>query len=561
MSSDSSPHSLAHLKAITESTHDAIISVDAGGTILSWNPAAERIFQFTEKEAVGRSITIIIPSNFKKAHEEGLARVARGGPRHVIGKTVELTGVRKDGIKVPIELSLSTWEIADERFFGGIIRDVSERKKADATVLASEQKFRSIAESANDAIISADRQGRIVSWNKAAEKIFGYTRDEVWQRSLTLIIPERFRQLHEQGIKRVAQGGTPHVIGKTVELAGLHKDGQEIPIELSLSTWESAGEKYFCGIIRDISERKKAHDELHRHKEQLADKARKLRKANTEVRRSNEQLKALSNKLAKYLSRQVYNSIFQGKKDVRIESYRKKLTVFFSDIEGFTELSDRLESEALTQILNRYLNEMTTIALEFGGTIDKYIGDAIMIFFGDPDTMGEKQDALACVNMALKMRQRLAVLQREWENAGTVKPLLVRMGINTGYCTVGNFGSEERLDYTIVGSQVNLASRLESMAGPGEIWISHSTYSLVKGEVACDPKGEIKVKGLAYPVQAFQVRGPIPDLMPDEERLKATVAGFRLSIDFQKLSYTDKVLAKEVLEKAIAKLAKDSVNK
>jgi len=164
-------------------------------------------------------------------------------------------------------------------------------------------------------------------------------------------------------------------------LAGLHKDGREIPIELSLSTWEAEGRKLFCGIIRDITERKKAENELQRHKEQLLEKARKLRKANSDVRRKNEELKALSNKLAKYLSRQVYNSIFQGKKDVKIESYRKKLTVFFSDIEGFTELSDRLESEVLTSMLNKYLNEMTAIAVEYGGTIDKYIGDAIMIFF------------------------------------------------------------------------------------------------------------------------------------------------------------------------------------
>jgi class 3 adenylate cyclase len=134
------------------------------------------------------------------------------------------------------------------------------------------------------------------------------------------------------------------------------------------------------------------------------------------------------------------------------------------------------------------------------------------------------------------------------------KPLRVRMGINTGFCTVGNFGSEERLDYTIVGSQVNLASRLESLASPGDILISHSTYSLVSDEIACEKKDEIKVKGFAYPVQAYRVRGAMPDLSPEDESLKATLAGFRLAIDFDKLSYADKVRAKELLEKAIAKL-------
>lgn len=128
------------------------------------------------------------------------------------------------------------------------------------------------------------------------------------------------------------------------------------------------------------------------------------------------------------------------------------------------------------------------------------------------------------------------------------------MGINTGFCTVDNFGSEERLDYTIVGSQVNLASRLESMADVGEILISQSTYALVKGEVDCERRGQTRLKGLAYPVQTYRVRELTPELRTEKARLKAALAGFRISIDFQKLSYVDKVAAKELLEKAIVKL-------
>jgi len=103
---------------------------------------------------------------------------------------------------------------------------------------------------------------------------------------------------------------------------------------------------------------------------------------------------------------------------------------------------------------------MSKIALDHGGTIDKYIGDAIMIFFGDPETLGEKEDAIACVRMAIDMRKKLAAMRREWDVLGVTTPLHVRMGVNTGFCTVGNFGSEERLDYTVVGGAVNLASRL-----------------------------------------------------------------------------------------------------
>src|SRR3954454_816180 len=157
-------------------------------------------------------------------------------------------------------------------------------------------------------------------------------------------------------------------------------------------------------------------------------------------------LEALSGKLAKYLAPQVYDSIFAGRQDVAIASKRKKLTVCFSDIAGFTETTDKMESEDLTQLLNHYLTEMSKIALQYGATIDKYVGDAIMMFFGDPESRGVKEDALACVTMALAMQRRIGELESLWRDAGIETPLRCRIGIHTGYCTVGNFGSEDRMD-------------------------------------------------------------------------------------------------------------------
>src|SRR5262245_18260573 len=107
---------------------------------------------------------------------------------------------------------------------------------------------------------------------------------------------------------------------------------------------------------------------------------------------------------------------------------------------------------------------MSRIALEHGATIDKYVGDAIMAFFGDPETKGIKEDAAACVKMAIAMQRRMRELQWEWRDSGLEKPFQLRIGINTGYCTVGNFGSDDRMDYTIISSEVNLAARLQSHA-------------------------------------------------------------------------------------------------
>ena len=190
---------------------------------------------------------------------------------------------------------------------------------------------------------------------------------------------------------------------------------------------------------------------------------------NRELETANEFLATLSMKISRYLSPQIYKSIFSGQKDVTIHTERKKLTIFFSDIKDFTATTERLQPEQITSLLNEYFTEMSNIALKHGGTIDKFVGDAILIFFGDPESKGEAEDAKACLRMAADMQHRLAELNVKWRNEGVENPFRVRMGINTGYCNVGNFGSADRMDYTIIGAEANLAARLQSIAEPGHI--------------------------------------------------------------------------------------------
>ena len=230
-------------------------------------------------------------------------------------------------------------------------------------------------------------------------------------------------------------------------------------------------------------------------------------------------------KLSKYFSPQVYRSIFSGELDVAINTSRKNLTIFFSDIKGFTTLTEKLEPEILTELITNYLTEMTNIAIEYGGTVDKYIGDAIMIFFGDPISNGVKKDAIACVSMALKMKQRLKTLRKNWELAGLSESLDVRMGINSDVCTVGNFGSVDRLDYTVLGNGVNLASRLESSASSNEILISENTYNLIKKEIKCKFFDEIRAKGRAHSLKTFQVISMKSD-QKVQSQIRASEEGF-----------------------------------
>ena len=240
--------------------------------------------------------------------------------------------------------------------------------------------------------------------------------------------------------------------------------------------------------------------------DQLAAQKKIADEAKVEVEKKSKEVEAISTKLSKYLSPQIHEQIFSGKQDAEVKSNRKKLTMFFSDIVGFTSISDELESEEITNLLNFYLNEMSNIALEYGGTIDKYIGDGLMIFFGDPDTLGVEEDAKKCVEMAISMQKKMNELTGYWgKTFGLKKELQVRIGINTGFCTVGNFGSNDRLDYTAVGSAVNLASRLESAATPGAIMVSEETYLLVKQYFSFKDPKEIEIKGLLRKVKLYEL--------------------------------------------------------
>jgi len=262
-------------------------------------------------------------------------------------------------------------------------------------------------------------------------------------------------------------------------------------------------------------------------------------------------LEQLSNQLAKYLSPQVYDSIFSGKQQVKVASSRKKLTVFFSDIAGFTETADRLESEELSQLLNQYLTEMSRIALDYGATIDKYVGDAILAFFGDPETRGVKEDAVACVRMAIAMRHRMGDLGDSWRRSGMERPLQVRTGIHTGYCTVGNFGSEDRMDYTIIGGTVNTASRLESATLPGDILISYETFALIRDQIHCEEQGEVEVKGIAYPVATYRVVDTYENLGRGRRHFQEHHPNIKLDIDLDAMTSTDRDQASAVLRRAL----------
>lgn len=231
----------------------------------------------------------------------------------------------------------------------------------------------------------------------------------------------------------------------------------------------------------------------------------RLQKQSDEILRTSEQLTRANDLITRYVAAQVSERILAGNTDDIDKHCRKKLTVFFSDIKGFTTISERLEPEDLSYILNDYLSEMTRIVEHYNGTIDKFVGDAIMVFFGAPESTTDRDHALRAVRMSIDMQNKMEELRERWKKQAIAEVFEIRIGINTGQASIGNFGSEGRMDYTAIGRNVNLAARLESNCAPGKILISRTTKTLIEDEISCKPMGEIMVKGVRDPVETFEV--------------------------------------------------------
>jgi PAS domain S-box-containing protein len=410
--------------------------------------------------------------------------------------------------------------------------DITPLRRAEQARLRSERRLAEAIESISEGFVCYDGEDQLVICNSCYRNLLypGLDIDLSAGTTFESII----RRAAERGYVKDAQGRIEEWIAERLQQ---HRNPGEPQVQQrGNGRWVMVSERRTedggtVSVYSDITELKQREQDLTEKSNALA---------------------ALSSKLAKYLAPQVYDSIFTGQQDVKIVSKRKKLTVCFSDLVGFTEITDKMESEDLTQLLNHYLTEMSKIALQYGATIDKYVGDAIVMFFGDPATLGVKEDALACVQMALAMQKRVGELAHEWRNIGITTPLQCRIGIHTGYCTVGNFGSDDRMDYTMVGGTVNLASRLEHEAPPGGALISFETYALVKDNVRCEERGHVRVKGIAEPVAAYAVIGLNQD--PDQ----AGTTHLRLELEVDRMSDDERKAAADKLRRALGMLEKDS---
>lgn len=359
--------------------------------------------------------------------------------------------------------------------------------------------------------------------------------------SVLFVTMIQFNALLQGGVKKWA-GDNLALLGGVLFSFLLHSPNWTFTDNLEISAASLIGiTTYFCAYA------------LYTH-----GRMRKLTMRNEQLKNEQHLHKLRAYKLSRYLPPAVWEAINTGR-DRALATERKRLTIFFSDIKDFSQMSEELEAETLTELLNSFLTEMTKIASQYGGTINKFMGDAVMIVFGDnTNSKGIQEDAIRCVAMSIAMRKRMKVLQHEWFKKGIRKPMLIRMGINTGYCTVGTFGTSEHLDYTVLGTHVNLASRLETAAEPGEILMSYETWSLVKDVIMCRDKGDVTVKGFSHPIKVYQVVDMRKDLGKNQSYFEQNTNGFSMHLDLEQIKNYDKERVIKALVEAAERL-KDKV--
>ena len=465
-----------YYETLVEASPTAIVTCDPSFRVVSWNPAAERLFGWTREEAVGLHIDELV-SGHPAIHDEAVAlnEKVMTGPTELVTRRT-----RKDGILVDVAIRSVPITI-DGELVGAfaLYEDVGE-------LVRQRRFFESLVETSPTAIIMVDREYRVTLWNPAAERLFGYSRDEAVGANIDDLVAND-PEIHVEATawsEEAWAGRSFRRIGRRTR-----KDGSLVDVEILAIREELEDEPSgFYILYHDVTELEQTRRKLEaRVDEQMAELVR-------------------TGELARFLPRQVVEGLLEGQLRTEEEAFeRRRITVLFADMVGFTDLAESLEPEELAVVLNGYLREMSAAVIAFGGSVDNLIGDGVLAVFGAPKKMPEADQAWAAVRSAIEMRERCHRLAASLREQGIPADLEIRVGVNTAHCTVGVFGSEVMRAYMAVGFAVNVAARLQTAADPGSILCGFRTYALVKDRVQAEERGALTVKGARRPVEAWEI--------------------------------------------------------
>jgi PAS domain S-box-containing protein len=464
-----------YFETLIEVSPTAIVTTDPDLVVTSWNPAAESLFGYAVNEAVGRPVNDLVARN------EAVLDEARSLDKQVVvGPISRLTRrTRKDGSLVDVAVRGAPITL-DGRLVGAyaLYEDVSE-------LVRQRRFFESLVEVSPTAIVMVDRDTRVTRWNPAAEELFGHTASEAIGRYIDDLVADH-PEVREEALAYSAEAWDVEVFHRFARRA--RKDGTLVDVEIKAARvlLEDEAIGYYI-LYHDISELAQARRQLERRvDEQMAELVR-------------------TGELAHFLPRQVAQALLAGRLAPDEGFERRRITVLFADMVGFTDLAESLEPEELAEVVNGYLRQMSAAILAHGGTVANFMGDGVMALFGAPEPMAEAEQAWSAVQTAVEMRDACRKLGADLRGRGIPADVDIRVGVNTGHCTIGVFGSEVMRSYNAVGFAVNVAARLEAAADPGSILCGFRTFALIQERIDARQREPLWVKGSRRPVEAWEL--------------------------------------------------------
>jgi two-component system sensor kinase FixL len=250
------------LTAIVASSADGIVVIDAQGHIETFNPAAERLFGYSQSDVVGRNVSMLMPPPYRDEHDGYLAKYAETGEAKIIGLGRDVQGLRRDGTVFPLHLSVGQMLIDGERKFVGTLHDLTGRVALEEQLRASEERWRSVVESAVDGIVIIDAHGRIEAFNPAAERLFGHQESDLLGRNVNVLMPAPDHDQHDGYLARYLKEGDARIIGIGRDVTGRRADGSTFPLHLSVGEMVVGGDHKFTGILRDLTARVRMEERL-----------------------------------------------------------------------------------------------------------------------------------------------------------------------------------------------------------------------------------------------------------------------------------------------------------
>jgi PAS domain S-box-containing protein len=542
------------LRLVVETVADPIVTIDDDRCIRSVNPAAEELFGYTASELLGRPMTVLMPNSLREVQMSALEQHFEEGAHHVWTKRARVEGRHRSGEEISLELSFGEFVAGGTRVFTGILHDIRERKREEERFrsAASEltQRNTSLMTLLDEASVEKRTLEKLVhltadiesglTLEEVLDHVFeafqevvpfdrigcalvedeGRTARSVWSRSISATgdIPVGYSaSLAGSSLQPILESGRPRILNDLEAYLREHPDSDNTRRILA----EGVRSSLTCplialgkpvGFLFFSSSRPHTYDGGHvelylqiaEHLSTIIEKGRLYQELVTTKHEIEVRNQLLATVFGRYTSDAIATQLLESPRALQMGGETRQVTLLFADLRGFTRLCEMLDPQRVVRLLNIHLGRMTDVIMEYSGTIDEFLGDAILAIFGAPVVApDDARRALAC---SLAMQRAMDGVNRDLENEG-FPTLEMGIALHTGKVVAGNIGSDKRAKYGVVGSAVVLVTQMEKFTAGGQILCSNETLSEVGGNVDFDECTKIQVKGRHEPMQAFSVRG------------------------------------------------------